>query len=436
MKVVVGLGATGLSCVDYLLRQGHEVVAMDSASAPAGYLNLKNKHPGVTCILGDINFSVLSQAEEIIISPGVPVEKVTVPTKNIPIVGDVELFARVIEHPVYAITGSNGKTTVTTLVGEMAHAANRKAAVAGNIGTPVLDFMLADQYDLYVLELSSFQLETTYSLKPRAATILNVTPDHLDRYRDMNEYLRAKQRIYHECEYPIVNADEAWMWQSLSLSKNKITFSLQQQNTDYGLEKIGNRIYLRRRGERLLDVADMRLQGLHHWQNALAALAFGEVMQLPDDLMLNVICNFSGLVHRCQWVRNKNGVDWYNDSKATNVGATETAIKSLGNQLQGKLILLAGGLGKGADFSVLKPCVQHYVSDVILFGQDAFKIAQALQAVTNLHHVNSLQEAVWLADRLAKAQDKVVLAPACASFDMFANYMDRGEQFIKAVEAL
>lgn len=436
MKVVVGLGATGLSCVSYLLAQGEEVIVMDSSLEPAGYQDLQNKHPEVRCLFGDMNHEVLATADEIVISPGVPIQNVKVIEHNVPIVGDIELLARTTEQPIYGITGSNGKTTVTTLVGEMAKADKVPVAVGGNIGTPVLDLLRAVNFSDYVLELSSFQLETTYSLRAKAATILNVTPDHLDRYDGIPEYLAAKQRIYLNCEYPIVNADETWIWQDLALSKNKISFSIKHQKADYCLEKVGGKTFLLRRGQRLLDTAEMRLQGAHHSQNALAALAFGEVMQLSDESMLSVITGFTGLPHRCQWVRNKDGVAWYNDSKATNVGAVETAINSLGAEIQGKLILLAGGLGKGADFSVLRDCVQQAVRELILFGQDASKIGEALQSVTNLHFVKSLQEAVLLADTLAKPHDAVLLAPACASFDMFQHYVDRGNQFIAAVEAL
>lgn len=436
MKVVVGLGLTGVSCVAYLRAQGHDVIAMDGALQPAGYPTLRTNYPEVRCILGGIDKRLLASAEEIVVSPGVPLEKVMVADRPVPIVGDIELLARATRQPIYAITGSNGKTTVTTLVGEMARAAQAGMAVAGNIGTPVLDFLRDETCRGYVLELSSFQLETTYSLRPRAATILNVTPDHLDRYRDFADYLAAKQRIYLGCEIPLLNADEPWIYESLSLPSNSLTFSVKHSQADYHLMQQGAQTFLARRGEPVLSVQEMVLQGTHHWQNALAALAFGEVMQLPLSAMVNVLKTFTGLDHRCQWVRSRRGVEWYNDSKATNVGATETAINSLGPQTAGHIVLIAGGLGKGADFTCLQPCVQQYVSHLVLLGEDAPILAEALKQHAAVHYVKSIQEAVTVADQLAQPGDKVLLAPACASLDMFQNYGDRGNQFMAAVNAL
>jgi UDP-N-acetylmuramoylalanine--D-glutamate ligase len=439
MKVVVGLGLTGVSCIDYLRRLGDDVIAMDGALQPAGLDTIRARYPDLRCIVGGLDKRVLAQADEIIISPGVPIEKVMV-ASHVPIIGDIELLARATNKPVYAITGSNGKTTVTTLVGAMAQAAQAKMAVAGNIGTPVLDFLSeeASQSNVkgFILELSSFQLETTYSLKPKAATILNVTPDHLDRYRDIADYLAAKQRIYHHCDIPILNADEAWMYAGLPISSTALRFSVKTNEADYYVESQGNDTYLVRRGERLLAASDMVLQGIHHWQNALAALAFGEVMQLPLTTMLDVLRRFTGLDHRCQWVRSHQGVDWYNDSKATNVGATETAINSLGPQTTGHLVLIGGGLGKGADFSVLQEPVKRFVSHLILMGQDAPQMAEALHDCAEVHRVKTIQEAVKMAHQLAQPGDKVLLAPACASLDMFQNYGDRGNQFVAAVNAL
>lgn len=439
MKVVVGLGLTGVSCIDYLRRLGHDVIAMDGALQPAGLDTIRARYPDLRCILGGLDKRVLAHADEIIISPGVPIEKVMV-ASHVPIIGDIELLARATQKPIYAITGSNGKTTVTTLVGAMANAASANMAVAGNIGTPVLDFLSDDSaqpgVNGFILELSSFQLETTYSLHPKAATILNVTPDHLDRYRDIADYLAAKQRIYHACETPILNADEAWMYSSLPLASSVLRFSVKTSDADYYIESAGKEIYLMRRGERLLAASDMVLQGIHHWQNALAALAFGEVMGLPLTTMLDVLRRFTGLDHRCQWVRSHHGVDWYNDSKATNVGATETAINSLGPQTSGRLVLIGGGLGKGADFSVLQEPVRRFVSHLILMGQDAPQMAEALSACAEVHMVKSIQEAVTVAHQLAQPGDKVLLAPACASLDMFQNYGDRGNQFVAAVNAL
>lgn len=430
MKVVIGLGITGLSCIDYFVRQGQRVIAMDTAEHPAGYEKLKAKHPQIPCFLGSLNPERLQQADEIILSPGVPPEQPLLAEckkRGIPLVGDIELLARSTDKPIYAITGSNGKSTVTTWIGEMAKAAGRNMAVAGNIGTPVLDIQ---QSDGYILELSSFQLETTDSLQAKSAVLLNLSPDHLDRHKTCEAYLAAKQRIYQNCENPLVNLDAPEVWQSLSL-KNTRSFSLYQK-ADYCIDQS----FLTSHGERLLSVNDLCLQGEHNWSNALVALAMGEVMGLPRETLLTVLRQFSGLPHRCQWVRNINGVTWYNDSKGTNTGATETAINSIAKITPERLILLAGGQGKGTDFSELQSCVKRHVSDVILFGQDAALMEQALKKIAHVIRVDSLQAAVELAHQRAKSGDSVLLSPACASFDMFVGYEDRGKQFMNLVNAL
>jgi len=438
VKAVIGLGATGLSCIRYLLETGNEVIAMDQAESPAGYQNLLQQFPEVRVILGRLDQNILEQAQEIIVSPGVPIKQPAIQqaiSRGKSVIGDIELFAREIDKPIYTVTGSNGKTTVTTLVGEMAKASKKNIAVAGNIGVPVLDLLETDN-EGFILELSSFQLEATFSLKPEAAVLLNVTPDHMDRYADFADYLRAKQHIYTDCHHPIVNADAPQIWSNLNLSPQKISFSVQNQNADYYLERNNDKVYLACRGEKLLDVEAMPLRGHHHWQNSLAALALGETMNLSMPNMLAVLTSFKGLPHRVQLVRTRNGVQWYNDSKGTNVGATETAVNSLGAQKNGKLILLAGGLAKGADLSLLQPCVSRYVDHAILFGQDAPLLAVALNNSTQVHLVDSLIEGVKLSDQLSKANDIILLSPACASMDMFINYVDRGNQFIAAVEAL
>jgi len=434
LHVVVGLGATGISCMRHLKAAGKEVIAMDSAKAPTGVQVLQQEFPDVKCVVSELDPAILGEAEEIIVSPGVPVAQQAfagAKAKGIPIIGDIELFVREAKAPIYAVTGSNGKTTVTTLLGLMAEKAGRRMAVAGNIGKPVLE-LLQEDYEGYILELSSFQLETTDSLAAKAAVVLNVTPDHMDRYTDFEAYRAAKHKIYHHCDNAIVNLDSPDIWQPLDKNSEMISFSLLSQQADYYLQD--NK--LMQRGKVLVEVKQLALQGQHHYQNALASLAMGEVMGLPVESMLSVLAHFTGLSHRCQLVKTIRGVSWYNDSKATNVGATETAIKSIGELTEGRLLLLAGGQSKGADFSALRSCVASYVSDVILFGEDKEQLARVLNESARLHHVDSLQQAVRLAAELSQSGDQVLLSPACASFDMFANFADRGDQFIKAVEAL
>lgn len=438
MKVVIGLGTTGLSVVRYLRAQAEVVVVMDSALEPEGAVALRAEYPEVCCFFGGFNRDVLDQAEEVIVSPGVSLRHpdlgACVARKCV--VGDIELFARhvrVAGKPisVYGVTGSNGKTTVTTLLGQMAAAAGVHAAVAGNIGPPVLSCLEDKLTQCYILELSSFQLETTTSLALESGVVLNVTPDHMDRYDDFEAYRAAKQWIYRNCRTPVINMDAPDIWQGLPLPSHRIAFSV-KKSADYCLHEG----WLVGHGKRLCSLAEMPLSGEHHWQNALAALAMGEVMGLPLSAMVSVLKNFRGLPHRCQMIREVDGVLWYNDSKGTNIGATETAINTVAHMTPGKVILLAGGLGKGADFRTLEPCLRAHVSHAILLGRDAEILAGAWCAVTQIHRVTTLEEAVACARRLATRGDAVLLSPACASLDMFQNFADRGDQFIAWVNAL
>ncbi len=440
MKVVVGLGVTGLSCIDYLLAQGESVVVMDTRSNPPDYQAFKEKYPQLPCFLGKLDVPHLLQASEVILSPGVSPglpEFLDCAAHRIPLIGDVELFARAATKPIYAVTGSNGKTTVTTLLGKMAEAAGLNMAVAGNIGIPVLSCLAKEaELDGYILELSSFQLDTTESLRTKAAVVLNVSPDHLERYHhDFSAYLAAKQRIYRHCEKPVANFDQTEIWRYLSLPAGSLTFALKPP-ANYSLQSLDAETFLTAYDKPVLSVKEMRLQGEHQWQNALAALAMGEAMGIKLETRLSVLRDFPGLEHRCQWVRKVNEVDWYNDSKGTNIGATEAAINSIASTTSGRLILLAGGLAKGVDFTTLRACIKDHVSEVIVFGQDKAQLQQAWQDVVTVNASESLQQAVDFAQQAAQAGDSVLLSPACASFDMFANFEDRGQQFMKLVHAL
>jgi UDP-N-acetylmuramoylalanine--D-glutamate ligase len=430
MKLVIGLGKTGFSVVNYLIKKGERVKVIDSRVEPPFLKELKEKFPELECHLGSFSAPFLDQAEELIVSPGVSLKEPIIVEqikKGIKVIGDIELFAREAKGKIAAITGSNGKSTVTTLLGEMAKRAGLKTKVGGNLGTPALD-LLEDGTELYVLELSSFQLETTYSLKPEVATILNITPDHLDRYPDFLSYAKVKQRIYQNCQWAIVNREDQETSRGIKNAKI-IGFTLQNPDSlDYGFR--GN--FLCRGSERLIAASELKIKGLHQVANALAALAMGEALQLSREAMLAVLKEFSGLPHRGQWVRELKGVNYYNDSKGTNVGATAAALNGLGASISGKIILLAGGLGKDADFSFLQDPVKKYVRTLILFGKDAAKIAKALPEAKTLL-VNSMKDAVVLASQEAKPHDAVLLSPACASFDMFRDYEERGEVFTREV---
>jgi len=351
--------------------------------------------------------------------------------------GDIDLFAREISAPVVAITGSNGKTTVTTLVGQMARDAGLKVAVGGNIGIPVLDLINPD-VELYVLELSSFQLETCAELRPRAATVLNLSADHMDRYANMLEYHQAKHRIFRRAQVVVFNRDDSLTRPLVAKGTQQLSFGLAAPDLGhFGLLRSNQGAVLARGAQALLAADQLKIRGDHNVANALAALALGESVGLPLDSMVQTLSNFTGLAHRCQWVRNRDGVAWFNDSKGTNVGATLAAVDGLSSTLgqEGRIVLLAGGQGKGQSFSELKAPLQSKARAVILIGEDAQLIASQLDH-QNTIIAQTLNEAVDIAATQASRGDLVLLSPACASFDMFRGYEDRGDQFVELVEGL
>ena len=432
--IIVGLGKSGLSCARFLRRQGVEVMVVDSRAKPPAAQQLQSEFPEVETQFGGFYAELFEQAEVLVVSPGVSLSAPAIMTAieaGVEVVGDIELFARHAQAPVIAITGSNGKSTVTTMVGEMAKAAGKDVRVGGNIGTPALDLLQVDEPDLYVLELSSFQLETTASLKPAAAVVLNVSQDHLDRYRDMQDYAVTKKRIFEGAAIKLVNQDDSVVAGWCGEDQSWLRFSLQQpQNSnDFGVAQQDDQSWLAKGEQLLLPVAELKVAGMHNVANALAALALGESVGLSMAAMLEALRNFAGLPHRCQWLAEKYGVNWYNDSKATNVGAAVAAIEGM----VGKVVLLAGGEAKGQDFSALRDALANKGRAVVLFGVDAKQIAEVLADVVPVEYVANLSDAAATAQRLAQAGDAVLLAPACASFDMFSGYEDRGNQFAAAV---
>lgn len=436
LKVVIGLGKTGMSCVSYLAKQGFAVAIVDSRIDPPCLTEFKKDFPQVLSHFGNFAAPFLDQAEELIISPGVSLKEpaiVALVAKGVKPIGDIELFARAVRAPVVAITGANGKSTVTSLVGEMAQASGINVKVGGNLGMPALD-LLDDVAELYVMELSSFQLETTYSLAAAAAVILNITPDHMDRYADLSEYLVAKQRIYHNCKIAVINRDDPFTHQNAQLPKQIISFGLNAPSVgEFGI--VDN--WLAFGNEKLIAIDELRIKGMHQVANALGALALGRAVGLPFLAMIKALREFSGLKHRCQWVKKINSVDWFNDSKGTNVGATKAAIEGLGASISGKVILIAGGLGKDADFTLLRDAVQKHVRTVILIGKDAPIIGKALENTTSILFADySLENALDMAKKSAKSGDAVLFSPACASFDMFKNFEHRGDVFMELVKTL
>lgn len=439
LHVVVGLGATGLSCVEFLKERGIPVAVTDTRSNPPNYAELQKKYPDIHFSLGALDKALLEKAYTIILSPGVALREPLIAAqvaRGIPVIGDIELFARAVKVPVIGITGTNAKSTVTTLVGKMAEAANYHVQVGGNLGIPALKLLDDPKTNLFVLELSSFQLETTYSLHPQVATILNVTPDHMDRYVDLADYQKAKQRVYQHCQTAVCNRDDK-LTACSTVVPRQLNFTLDTPKQDeFGLLTKGQETYLAHGDNALLSVTDLPVAGKHYQANALAALAIGYGFGLPFEPMLNVLREFKGLPHRCQLVRKRHEVNWYNDSKGTNVGATQAAIEGLGSDIKGKIILIAGGVGKNADFSPLVSVIKKYVRHVVLIGEAAQEIGSVIEGSVSTSFAKTMDEAILQCDQYAKPNDCILLSPACASFDMFKNYEHRGDVFTQLVEQL
>lgn len=442
LTVVIGLGKTGLSCARHLQRLGRRFAVVDTRPAPPGLEELRALAPDVEVHCGELDGAYLAQADELVLSPGVaqshPAIRQAV-AAGVHLTGDIDLFCRAISAPVIAITGSNAKSTVTTLVGEMAAAAGIDVGVGGNLGTPVLDMLAGGEQALYVLELSSFQLETTSDLRAEVATVLNISPDHLDRYDSVQDYYRAKHRIFRGARKVVENRDdplthpllpkgvETWLYHLGAPDLKR--FGLLQDEAGQDWLALGR--------ERLLPVKELKIRGTHNVSNALAALAIGQAAGLPMPAMLQALRSFGGLEHRCEWVADVAGVAYVNDSKGTNVGATVAALNGLGPTLAegAGIVLIAGGDGKGAEFAELDAPLNRYARALVLIGRDAPRIDAAISTVPRVY-AQSMEDAVQQAAALAKAGDIVLLSPACASFDMFSGYPERGRRFVAAVGAL
>jgi UDP-N-acetylmuramoylalanine--D-glutamate ligase len=437
--LIVGMGGTGLSCARYLQKKNCPFAIADSREIPPQLQAFKQEFPAVTVYTGELNYEIFKQYQQILVSPGVSVRTALFQqlyAEGYFILGDIELFAQVVTKPVIAITGSNGKSTVTTLVEKIANNCGVKVMAGGNLGIPALD-LLASNSDLYVLELSSFQLETTYSLKTVSATVLNVSEDHMDRYEDLADYRQVKETIYRQSELKVINRDEYPQSESLSFGSDK------PANGHYGLIK-KNGVYQLMKGEqKLLTSAEIKLKGIYNYLNVLAALALLEPMQLDVLSQLETIKDYVGLPHRCEWVAEINNVNYYNDSKGTNTGATIAAINGFeagSNQTESKTILIAGGVGKDADFSELGQVISQRIKNTILFGIDASLIKDnALSAGAHeesFYAVDSMQAVVKKAFEISQSGDTVLFSPACASFDHYDNYIQRGNDFKEKVLAL
>ena len=434
-SVVAGLGRTGASCVRYLLRRGVRVAVTDSRAAPPGLAELERQAGGLDMRLGGFDLSLLEGASQLLLSPGISLREpiaTRARERGIEVLGDIELFARAASAPVVAVTGTNGKSTVTTLVAQMAAADGRRVLAGGNLGEPALDLLEQPAPDLYVLELSSFQLETTHKLQLLGGVVLNVSADHMDRYDSLASYAAAKARLLRHAATAVLNLDDPLVAAMRRAGQPTLTYSLSSRRADFTLLDTVRGPALARRGEALLPVSRLKITGLHNAANALAALALGESAGLSRAGMLSALENFEGLPHRSQWVAEVQGVAYVNDSKGTNVGATLAAAQGS----RTPLVLIAGGDGKQQDFAPLAQGLRGRVHDAVLIGRDAPAIEAALAGVCRTHRAASLPEAVRKASQVANPGDTVLLSPACASLDMFRDYAQRGEVFAQAVRAL
>ncbi|MDC6379578.1 UDP-N-acetylmuramoyl-L-alanine--D-glutamate ligase [Pseudomonas graminis] len=435
-RIVVGLGKSGMSLVRFLANRGVSFAVADTREHPPELATLRRDYPQVEVRCGALDVEFLCRADELYVSPGLALATPALQQaamRGVKLSGDIELFARNARAPIVAISGSNAKSTVTTLVGEMAAAAGKRVAVGGNLGTPALD-LLSDDVELYVMELSSFQLETTDQLGAEVATVLNISEDHMDRYTGLPAYHLAKHRIFRGARQVVVNRQDALTRPLIGEGVPCWTFGLNKPDINgFGLREENGEKYLAFQFDNLLPVRELKIRGGHNQANALAALALGHAVGLPFDAMLASLKTFAGLVHRCQWLRELNGVNYYDDSKATNVGAALAAIEGLGADIDGKLVLIAGGDGKGADFTPLKAPVAAHCRAVVLLGRDADLLAATFGDSVPLVRVTTLEEAVQRAADIAQEGDAVLLSPACASLDMFKNFEERGQLFARAV---
>lgn len=423
---IIGLGTTGLSCVKFFADKQAQVRVIDTRANPAGADKLPKDIPLHT---GSLNLEWLLSSDLIVISPGLALATPEIQTAlqaGVEVVGDIELFCREAKAPIIAITGSNGKSTVTTLVTEMAKAGGLKVGMGGNIGIPALS-LLEDSYDLYVLELSSFQLETTYSLKAVAATVLNVTEDHMNRYVDLEDYRQAKLKIYHQAQYVVFNGEDPLT----RTDEMKSAVSFAEEKADYWLKTENGQQYLMAKEDMILPCSEIKLTGRHNYMNALASIALAQAAGVNLAGIKTALLTFSGLDHRFQLAHVANDIRWINDSKATNVGSTVAALTGL--HLKGRLHLLLGGDGKGADFSELQKLINQPHIYCYCFGQDGAELAK-LSVQSQLF--DNMEQAMRAIAPQVRAGDMVLLSPACASLDQFSSFEKRGEEFTRLAKLL
>lgn len=432
--VVVGLGKTGLSVAYFLRQLGLQFAIVDSRKKPPYNDALLAEMPDVAVFTGGFDPAVFAVATHIIVSPGISMDEPIIQqtlAQGACALSDIDLFACSVSEPVVAITGSNGKSTVTTMLGDMVKAAGKRVAVGGNLGTPALD-LLAEQAEIYILELSSFQLERSSQLNAVAATVLNISADHMDRYADMDTYIAEKHKVYAGNGVMLINTDCAYAAATQKSGRKVLTFGLKKK-ADYTVIDTEDGEYLAFQGRAILAVRELLLVGVHNQENALAALALGSVIDLPEAAMCDALRHYKGLKHRVELVANINGVSWVNDSKATNVGACVAALQGFKDA---SVILIAGGDAKDADMSDLVPVLQEKVKTLLLIGKDGVLIKQAINNCIQVVEVGTLKKAVTKAAEIVHKGDTVLLSPACASLDQFVDYKARGALFVAEVNRL
>ncbi|MFI3220061.1 MAG: UDP-N-acetylmuramoyl-L-alanine--D-glutamate ligase [Methylococcales bacterium] len=430
--LVVGLGITGVSAARFLHKLGLVFAIIDSRDNPP-MDEFFQQTPDIPVFTGGFDEAAFKVATHLIVSPGVSLHEKSIVkalANGATIISDIDLFACFVTAPIIAITGSNGKSTVTTMLGDMAAAAGKRVAIGGNLGKPALD-LLEDDAELYVLELSSFQLERTSVLNAAAATVLNISADHLDRHADLADYAKEKQSVYHGDGVIVINADDTLVKAMQEAGRQILSFSIKDK-ADFYLAYQGETEYLMYETSPLMPLHELPLEGRHNAANALAALALGVAVGLDIPAMCSALKTFRGLNHRMQKVAQLHGITWVNDSKATNIGACVAALEGYNR----KVILIAGGDAKGADMAELTPAIKEKTKSVVLMGKDADLIEQAMAGCVPVHRAENMVQAVQIAASLASEGDSVLLSPACASLDQYKNYQDRGNQFALAVLAL
>jgi len=443
--VIVGLGKTGLSCARYLHSKGEPFRIVDSRAHPPYLDALQAEMPEVAVELGEFSASTFANASALIVSPGLSIRLPAIEkaaSSGVSITGDIDIFSKSTNVPIIAVTGSNGKSTVSMLVAKILSDAGLKVGLGGNLdaaeSVPALDLLSgSNNVDYFVLEVSSFQLETTDCIRAEVALILNFSEDHMDRYKDIQSYLDAKRRVFCESRKIVVNLDCEFSQPPETTDAELFYFGMENQpHEGFGITQNDKQTFVTYRGEKLFSTNELKIRGNHNVSNVIAAMTVASAVGINLSSTIESVKQFAGLANRCQWIANIDGVDYYNDSKGTNVGATVAAIEGLGQSIPNKIILIAGGDGKGADFLPLKSIVESYCRAAVLIGKDARKIANAIEPAVSCHYASDMTEALQSSRSIAQPGDSVLLSPACASFDMYRDYIQRGEIFSESVRSL